>query len=50
MNGKSMKMELDGNINIKDSVEEISKKIKRNKTRIFKFYAIFTINHYKNSE
>ena len=26
MNGKSMKMELDGNINIKDNVEVISQK------------------------
>ena len=40
MNGRLMKMELDGNINNKENIGEISeKKIRRNQTRISKFYA-----------
>ena len=47
MNGRSMKMELDGNINNKENIEETFEKIIRNQSRISKFSQIIAINYYK---
>ena len=48
MNGKSMKMELDGNINNKENIEEISeKRLEEIKQEFSNFMQIYTINDYK---
>ena len=48
MNGRSMKMELDGNINNKENVEEISEKILKEIKQEFANYSlIYTFNDNK---
>ena len=48
MNGRLMKMELDGNINNKENIGEISeKKLEEIKYEFPNFMQIYTINDYK---
>ena len=48
MNGRLMKMELDGNINNKENIREISeKRLKEIKQEYWNFMQIYTINDYK---
>ena len=48
MNGRLMKMELDGNINNKENIREISeKRLKEIKQEYSNFMQIYTINDYK---
>ena len=48
MNGRLMKMELDGNINNKENIREISeKRLKEIKQEYPNFMQIYTINDYK---
>ena len=51
MNGRSMRMELDGNINNKENIEEISeKRLEEIKQEYPNFMQIYTINDYKKIE
>ena len=51
MNGKLMKMELDGNINKKENIGEISeKRLEEIKQEFRNFMQIYTINDYKKIE
>ena len=51
MNGRLMKMELDGNINNKENIREISeKRLKEIKQEFRNFMQIYTINDYKKIE
>ena len=51
MNGRSMKMELDGNINNKENIEKISEnKLKEIKLEFTNFMQIYTIDNYKKIE
>ena len=51
MNGRSMKMELDGNINNKENIGEISeKRLEEIKQEFRNFMQIYTINDYKKIE
>ena len=51
MNGRLMKMELDGNINNKENIEEISeKRLEEIKQEYPNFMQIYTINDYKKIE
>ena len=48
MNGRLMKMELDGNINNKENIREISeKRLEEIKQEYPNFMQIYTINNYK---
>ena len=48
MNGRLMQMELDGNINNKENIGEISeKKLEEIKQEYLNFMQIYTINDYK---
>ena len=47
MNGRSMKMELDGNLNNKENIREISeKRLEKIKQEYPNFMQIYTINDY----
>ena len=48
MDGRLMKMELDGNINNKENIEELSEERLDEIKKIYKFCAIFTIKDKKN--
>ena len=51
MNGRLMKMELDGNINNKENIGEISeKRLEEIKQEFRNFMQIYTINDYKKIE
>ena len=51
MNGRLMKMELDGNINNKENIGEISeKRLEEIKQEYPNFMQIYTINDYKKIE
>ena len=51
MNGRLMKMELDGNINNKENIGEISeKRLEEIKQEYPNFMQIYTINYYKKIE
>ena len=51
MNGRLMKMELDGNINNKENIGEISeKRLEEIKQEYPNFMQIYTINVYKKIE
>ena len=51
MNGRLMKMELDGNINNKENIREISeKRLEEIKQEYPNFMQIYTINDYKKIE
>ena len=51
MNGRLMKMELDGDINNKENIEEISeKRLEEIKQKYPNFMKIYTINDYKKIE
>ena len=51
MNGRLMKMELDGNINNKENIVEISeKRLEEIKQEYPNFMQIYTINVYKKIE